>query len=162
MAELNDLLRQLSIGAKETDSSNELEKELEKTVFGIFESTKDLGYVYWNPDGASYKRLSDIERSEEIVRYIDFDGKPSRLKPIRSIRTPQSFQTFRGKEYENRFPYGQIDIACLHTIVKVRQIILRNRMPFIYFSTYTFTFVLHTERISTMWILFSVVQLLKC
>lgn len=127
--ELNDLLGKLSIRGKKKDirstdtkRSKKFEDELRKTDFHIFKSLNDFGYMKWNPkDSKPYKSLRDIEKSTEITCQIDFDGKPSLLKPMGGIRTPKHFITsLRGKEYDNDHVYGQTNAACLHTAVKVR------------------------------------------
>lgn len=90
------------------------EKELGKTSLTIFECMSDLGYFTWTPKkGSSYKSLADVS-CQEVRDQINFNGKPDQLVPISSMRLPQTFRSLPPQEYHNKFPFGQIDIACLH------------------------------------------------
>jgi hypothetical protein len=53
---------------------------------------------------------------------VDADGKPDKLIQTNSLRIPHRFTTVSTVAFANRFPYGQFDIACLHTASKYRHL----------------------------------------
>jgi hypothetical protein len=117
---LEDVLGSLSLGEREEGESNVLFKsELSKSGFSIFTPISDLGYFAWQPSG-SYKRLSNITSKEEIIDNLKLTEKPKQLVPSSSLRLPQTFKSLPPQEHENRFPYGQFDIACLHVATQHR------------------------------------------
>ena len=93
-------------------------KQLKSKEFSIFKPLSDLGYFSWNPKG-DYIPLGSIKSSEELRRYINFEGTPNCLKSIEEIVTPKRFRSPAGTTHENKFLYGKIDIVCIHTTVKV-------------------------------------------
>lgn len=133
MADLNELIKNLSIRHNEEQKEEDYDKEdkfsneLKKTGFQIIKPIKNLGYFAWKPTKTmkssivrsySYKSLNDISSKDEILCSIDYDGKPDRLQPIKSIQTPKLFENPPNNEFQNEFPFGKIDIACLHVAVK--------------------------------------------
>ena len=124
MAGLEQLLGKLGI-ASERKGGNDFSEELKSTELSIFEPVTDLGYFAWKPSG-SYKSLGSIKSEDEILHYMDLDGKPDNLKPLSQIHTPKRFQSPMSTAYKNKFPYGEIDIGCIHVAVKVRmQLLIR-------------------------------------
>lgn len=118
MADLDELLRNLNIGEGKSGDEGALSDQLKETEFSIFRPLADLSYFSWTASG-DYKSLSSIKSEDEILRYIDFEGKPERLKPIRQIETPKRFLSPKSTKYKNKFPYSETDIACIHVAVKV-------------------------------------------
>lgn len=117
MAGLDQLLGKLEIdGGRKGE--HDLLDELKATELSIFVPIADVGYFAWEPSGA-YTSLASIKSEDEILRYIDLEGKPESLKSIRQIETPKRFQSPPSTALKNKFPYGEVDIACLHVAVKV-------------------------------------------
>ncbi len=117
MTDLDRLLENLNLGKKVSGGSS-FDEELEDTDLKIFCPISDLGYFSWNPRGR-YTSLSHIKSDREITRLVDEDDKPERLKPLRQIVTPMRFLSPRSNGFQNKFPYGEIDIACIHVATKV-------------------------------------------
>jgi len=118
MADLGKLLRKLNINGGKRDNDSAFLDELEATEFTIFQPLDNIGYFSWNASG-DYKTLSSIKSDDEILLYLDYNGEPNRLKPIRQIETPKRFQSSHlSASRENKFPYGEADIACIHVAVK--------------------------------------------
>ena len=119
MADLGKLLRKLNINGGKRGNDNAFLDELEATEFTIFQPLDNIGYFSWNASG-DYKTLSSIKSDDEILLYLDYNGEPNRLKPIRQIETPKRFQSSHlSASRKNKFPYGEADIACIHVAVKV-------------------------------------------
>ena len=122
MTDLNQLMSGLAI---HTDTDSEFSHELDKTDFAIFEYISSIGFFTWDPmdigykSGKRYKPLMNISSSSEILCHIDFDGVPDKLKPISRLNLPRKIKSLSQKVKQNKFPYGQIDIACLHVAAKV-------------------------------------------
>jgi aprataxin len=96
--------------------------QLQKSWFSIFIPIADLGYYSWNPKHDSYKQLNTIQMANDILKYIDVDGMPDRLKPVVDCKV--DFQNPNQTGFENRFPYGQTKVAGLHVATLVRVICL--------------------------------------
>ena len=120
MADLNKLMSTMSV--KVDQSSNKFSDQLDETKFTIFEQLHSLGYYSWDDKNSDYLALDDITSLEEILCHIDFDGKPDRLEPVKSLNVRRSFKSLPPKEFTNRFPYGQNVIADLHVAVKVSRV----------------------------------------
>ncbi len=118
MNDLDRLLENLNLGKKDSGGAS-FPEELDETEFEIFHSISDLGYFSWNSKGR-YTSLSQIKSHREIIVHIAEDGKPDRLKAVDQITTPVQFISPRSNEFKNKFPYGEIDIACIHVATKVR------------------------------------------
>ncbi len=116
MTDLNQLMSGLAI---HTDTDSEFSHELDNTDFTIFEYISSFGFFTWDPMGSRYKPLRNISSSSDILCHIDFDGVPDKLKPISSLNVPRRIERLSGEEKWNTFPYGRIDIACLHVAAKV-------------------------------------------
>ena len=117
MTSLDQLLGKLDIGSQREE--REYAEQLKATEFSIFQPLADLGYFAWHATG-NYKSLSSIKSEDEILRYINLGGKPDRLMPTSQIKTPRAFQYPESTAYKSKFPYSEIDIACVHVAVKVR------------------------------------------
>lgn len=122
MAELTSLLEKLVISGKAVAADDDFAEELAETEFRIFKPISDLGYFSWEiEDDPGYKEISTLQSKEDIIRYINFDGKPDNLKPVNKIRLPHRFKSMeQALEHDNKFPYGQIDIGCLYVAAKHR------------------------------------------
>ena len=114
---INKLMKSLTIQADK--SNKKFSDQINQTKFTIFDHLSDLGYFSWDPKDSGYKSLNDILSSEEVLSHIDLDGKPNMLKSVQRLKTPKRFEYPPGKEIVNKFPFGQIDIACLYAAVKV-------------------------------------------
>mmetsp|Transcript_28322 Transcript_28322/g.60592 ORF Transcript_28322/g.60592 Transcript_28322/m.60592 type:complete len:146 (-) Transcript_28322:395-832(-) len=117
MTYLERLLDNLNLG-KEVSNGASFDEELEDAGFKIFCPISDLGFFSWIPKGG-YKSLSQIKSDREITRHVDEDDKPDRLTPLKQIVTPVRFKSPISNVFENKFPYGGIDIACIHVATKV-------------------------------------------
>mmetsp|Transcript_19394 Transcript_19394/g.40905 ORF Transcript_19394/g.40905 Transcript_19394/m.40905 type:complete len:338 (+) Transcript_19394:65-1078(+) len=116
MSGLGHLLSKLNIeGGRRED--NDFSEQLKATEFSIFRPIADFGYFSWEASG-TYKSLSSIKTANEILHHIDLDGTPNRLKSIRHIETPKRFESPKSTAYKSKFPYSEIDIACIHVAVK--------------------------------------------
>lgn len=117
--DLNELLSNLDIGSVRVkqgrlpEPNPKFQSEIEKSSFKIFECIADFGYFAWKPKG-TYKSLSSISSGQEVRDQIDLQGKPDKLARISSLGLPKRFLSLSPQEYENKYPYGKIDIACLH------------------------------------------------
>ena len=119
MASLDQLLGRLDIdGGKSGSTESDFADQLDSLEFSIFRALNDVGFFAWKPSG-DYKALHSIKSKDEILRYIDMKGKPDRLKPTSQIVTPKRFMAPEDTEFKNKFPYSEIDIACIHVAVKV-------------------------------------------
>jgi hypothetical protein len=92
--------------------------QLSKTAFTIFNPLQDLGYYTINPERDTYNSLSDVKSAKEILCYIDTNGKPDRLQPVISEEEVK-FGNPNQTALENRFPYGQMEVAGLHVAAQV-------------------------------------------
>lgn len=103
MAALEDVIWKL-FAAFVTDSVSAADgsfvDELARTEFSIFDSVADLGYFSWKPNNSNYKALSSIKSKEEIL--------------CQGLELPKRFESPVPRTHDNKFPYGQTDIACLH------------------------------------------------
>lgn len=121
---LSNLLRsKLKVETKYVGQSK-LQKELDLAGFSIFESISDHGYFSWKPVG-SYVSLSDVP-SEYIKKHTNLEGKPEKLVRTNLLRLPHRFPTLPPLEFMNEFPYGQIDVACLHVASKHRKVNMKS------------------------------------
>lgn len=119
MAGLDKLISKLDIdGGGKHGGEVVFSEQLEATEFTIFRHIHDYGCFSWEASG-DYKSLSSIKSTSEILCHIDFQGTPDRLRPIRQIKTPKNFQTPKSTAYENKFPYSDSHIACIHVAAKV-------------------------------------------
>ena len=119
MAGLHQLLSKLNIDEGRRRGDDPFSEELKCTELSpFFDPLTDLGYFSWEPSGA-YKSLGSIKSCDEILRYIDLVGKPDNLKPIQQIDTPKRFVSPPSTAYKNKFPYGEVDVACIYVAVKV-------------------------------------------
>ena len=122
---LSDLLGKLGLGSTASrkgslpEPNPKLNRELEKSPFKIFRCIADLGYFAWTPQG-TYRSLSSVTSSQEISDQVNLGGKPDRLVRIASIGLPKRFASLSPQEYENKYPHGQIGIACLHVAFQCR------------------------------------------
>ena len=91
-------------------------EELSRTGFTRFIPLQDLGYYSMKPSG-SYTSLNSIQCESEITHYIYVDGKPPRLQPV--IGKLVEFENPNQTYFENRWPYGQAEIAGLHVATLV-------------------------------------------
>ena len=119
MASLDLLLNRLNIGGSTLGKDDNFSEELGATELSIFHPLSNLGYFSWDPKQDSCKALSSIQHKREISCYIDLNGKPDLLKPIQRIETPVRFRYLESTGFENKFPHGEIDIACLYVATKV-------------------------------------------
>lgn len=115
MASLYKLLRKLDIDGEDSRYS----EQINATEFSILKPISDLGFFGWRATGG-YTPLNSIKSKVDVVRFIDFQSRPNRLIPIHQIETPKRFQVAKDTAFENKFPYSQYDIACLHIAVQVR------------------------------------------
>ena len=97
-------------------------EELKQTKLSNFQPISDMGYFAWNPKDHPYKSLTSIKSANEIVCYIDYDGMPDRLQSLQQMETPKRFQYPASNAHENKFPFGELDIAYLHVATKVSTI----------------------------------------
>ena len=118
MAGLDQLLSKLDIDGGRRGEDDDFPEQLKATGLSIFLPIADLGYFSWEASG-DYKSLSSIKSTNEILHHIDLEGKPDSLKPIIQIETPKRFQSPKSTAYKSKFPYSEIDIACIHVAVKV-------------------------------------------
>lgn len=115
MTDLSHLLDKLTVADSVAADSGSFGDELARTEFTIFECIADLGYFSWKVNSnTNYKALSGLKSKEEVLRHVDLKGKPNRLVPIHCIELPKRFECPVPYSYDNKFPYGQTDIACLH------------------------------------------------
>lgn len=127
MADLTSLLEKLSIKAR---SQQGLDDELQETELTIFKPLVDLGFFRWKPGNAKYQKLSSIETVADILPFIDLEGKPDALGNTNNLRLPKYFENVKPHTRENKFPYGQLDFACLY-IAKERGVDF-NEIDFIF------------------------------
>jgi hypothetical protein len=120
MTDLSKLLRKLNIDGGKPGNDRLFSDELEATAFTIFRPIDNIGYFSWSASG-DYKSLISIKSKDEILRYLNLDGESNCLKLIRKrIETPKRFQSSHlSATCKNKFPYGEVDIACIHVAVKV-------------------------------------------
>lgn len=91
MAALDKLLSNLDIGGKSGGEDDAFTEEIKATELSIFHPLVDHAYFSWKASGG-YKPLGDIKSENDILRFIDYGGKPDRLKPITHIVTPKRFE----------------------------------------------------------------------
>lgn len=63
--------------------------------------------------------LSTIQSETAITHFIDSKGEPPRLENIQRIKTNIPFQSPPSNQFNNLFPYGDLDIASIHVAVQV-------------------------------------------
>jgi hypothetical protein len=95
------------------------EKELKATGLDIFTDYIDKGFFAWKAAGPLIK-LDSISSAGDIRRLIDTKGEPNNLVLPIDDRLPLKFRKLVPDEHENKFPYGQLDIASLHVAAKSR------------------------------------------
>lgn len=122
MASLHKLLLKLDIDGGEDSKYSE---QINATEFSILKPISDLGFFGWTATGG-YTPLNNIKSHVEVLRFIDLQGRPNRLRPTHQIETPKSFQVAKDTAFENKFPYSQHDIACLHVAVQVSMLFCRE------------------------------------
>jgi aprataxin len=96
--------------------------QLSKTAFTIFNPLQDLGYYTINPKQDTYNSLSNIKSAQEILCYIDTNGTPDRLQSITG-KEEVAFENPIQTALENRFPYGQMEVAGLHVAALVSALV---------------------------------------
>jgi hypothetical protein len=89
-------------------------RELSNIGFA-FTPLKDLGYYGLNPE-LPYKPLSSVDR-EDILQYLNVHGKPNQLRPVLAQKV--EFENPNQTAWENRWPFGQMEIAGLHVAALV-------------------------------------------
>lgn len=121
MASLDQLFSKLGIDGGRDGDKDEFAEELDATEFSIFKPLANLGYFAWKPPSNSpqYKPLSSIKSEKEVICYIDHEGKPDQLKSVKQLQVPKRFVSPPSTAIRNKFPYSEIDIACIHVAVKV-------------------------------------------
>ena len=104
------------------DKSRELQRELDRAGFRIFECLSDKGFFSWNPPHeTTYKNLASITTLDQLMlNCLDLEGRPDQLVDPMSVRTPISFLSLPPHETRNRFPHGNIEIICLHVAARYR------------------------------------------
>ena len=114
------------------DNDIDFAKELEKSTFEIFEPIMDLGFFSWRPnvgtpiqpfadDNRQYLDIGSIESPTAVTARIDLDGMPHKLVNLKRLQVPKRFRSgLPSNKYVNKFPYGQIEIACIYVAAKHR------------------------------------------
>lgn len=121
-SDLEDVVRGLNykVAIQEAGTASEasfFEDEINGTGLSIFQPLSDLGYFQWSPKGG-YTRLKDVRSSEEVTKFIEMNGQPSALVETSKLRLPVKFLQLDPDERDNKFPFGQNLVACLHVAAK--------------------------------------------
>lgn len=123
--DITDLLGDLSLSSSKS-SSLHLQNEINRAGFRIFKCIVDHGCFSWNPPRkVNYQTLGSINDINEFKKYVDLSGMPPRLLSQSSLSrmttTPKYFRSsLPPDKHENKFPFGQIYLTCLHVAVKHR------------------------------------------
>ena len=98
--------------------------ELKNAGLSIFSPLADLGYFTLKgsicPTNHTpiYHSLSSMTSENDILQYLDLEGKPPSMidnDRMRSMELPKAFvDENHSIKYNNKFPFGEVEIASLH------------------------------------------------